>query len=214
MIYSLERFKPRERRSLDAETLEKYRVHFANTLAKYGYLRTEGNDAQFDALCIYLARWYGGKSGKADYPERGLFLYGPPGTGKTSFMRIFSGLFGVEMYTVWDLANIYAVDGARGLWETLRPLSGRPMILDDICNEAVVKSYGNEFPVLAILNQREEAFACHRAPTFFTTNSKGDEVARMYGQPGYSRIVGMCEKIRFGGPDMRRNPPQGGQENG
>lgn len=217
MIFNLEHFKPRERREAPPEKLADYAAHFAGVLRKYGYLRTEGNEAQFDAVAAYFARWYAGSSGEADYPQFGLFLYGPPGTGKTRALQIFSGLFRVEFLSLWNLSAVYACDGARALWETLRPLEAHPLILDDICNEQSVKSYGNGFPVREILDQRENSLRYHGAQTFFTTNACGPEVEDKYGIAGYSRIVGMCEKIKFGGPDMRRNPPttvQGGAEHG
>lgn len=208
MIINLEKLIPRQRKDPEPERLDALEKHYSKALVKYGY---EARDAAaFQKLARYFGRFYAGlplESGAENEitpPEKGLILFGPCGTGKTYAMRIFSGLFKVEIVSALELAQYFEIGGAALFFENTQNFNGRPLVIDEIGGERDTTSYGNKSPVIDFISKREDEYRLDRTLTFFTTNLKNrEELTARYGDRITSRIMGMCEPIKINTKDGR-----------
>lgn len=201
--FDVELKKPRA--ALSAEDRKRYRTYYLEMFPKLGIRVEKDNREALYMAADFFGEWWAGKNGKADFPERGLFIFGAKGTGKTSVMQRFSALFGVEFISVWDLGITFAAGGMQGFWEEVKSFDNAHLIIDDLGNETAVRSFGNELPMPDLIRHRE---VLYRAPgpkyTFFTSNftdRKG--VISAYGDTVFSRIAGMCDFLEFRGRDWR-----------
>ena len=205
MIFNLKTLLPVERKELDAETLEKYKQHYIKTLTeKFGLNRDDSNAAEFDAVACYIARWQAADEGKCDRPAKGLFLFGTPGAGKTTLMKMFSGLCEVQFITMLELTKDFALGQHQRFWKTVDEFNTVPLIVDDLGGEDCTKSYGNEVPIADFIRQREELWKNKGIVTCYTSNAKSrQDITARYGSSICSRILGMCDFIKFNGADRR-----------
>mgnify|MGYP000870291923 CR=1 FL=1 len=208
MIVDLEKLIPRERKDPPPERLDRLESHYAERLKKYGY---EPRDKEaFQKLARYFGRYYAGlpleNGAKNDItpPAKGLILFGPCGTGKTFAMRIFSGLFKVEIVSALELSQHFEIGGAAMFFENAQNFNGKALVIDEIGGERDTLSFGNKSPVIDFISKREDEYRLDRVLTFFTTNLKNrEELAARYGDRITSRILGMCEPVMLKGRDWR-----------
>jgi DNA replication protein DnaC len=205
VIFNLDTLKPKERKELDAETMEKYHKHYINVLtSKFGLMRDDTNSTAFDTVARYIALWQASDEGKCDKPAKGLFLFGTPGAGKTTLMKMFSGLCEVQFITMLELTKDFALGQHERFWKTVDQFNGVPLIVDDLGGEDSTKSYGNEVPIPDFIRQREELWKNKGIITCYTSNAaKRDDITARYGSSICSRILGMCDFVKFTGSDRR-----------
>jgi DNA replication protein DnaC len=161
-------------------------------------------------------------------PASGLFLYGPPGRGKTAqavllLYKQISHLMQVAPTTdrLWYTGIRFA--RADSLFQAIRGAftpGGEETEGDIICGMAVdpdllvIDDLGCEkvsawsAQTLASILAMREAL---QVPTVITSNFAPEDITEMYGTPWgaaiASRLAGMCEPIRFTGPDRRKRTP-------
>jgi len=147
----------------------------------------------------------------------GLMIIGGVGSGKTVLIRAFDRFmtrFNLERYYVdkvnqfniyyttgYDIAEQYSIKGPV-IFEEITQLKYKPLIIDDIGTEPVVKHYGNEIdPVVQILFHRYNR--CEYK-TYVTTNLDGKDLKARYGTRIYSRMKEMFNDIILPGDDRRK----------
>jgi len=149
--------------------------------------------------------------------KKGLMIIGGVGSGKTvlirsfgRFMRRFSldrhyvdkvNQFNIYYITSYDIAERYSINGP-SIFEDITELKYKPLIIDDIGTEPVVKHYGNEIdPLVQILFHRYNR--CEYK-TYVTTNLDGKDLKARYGTRIYSRMKEMFNDIILPGDDRRK----------
>lgn len=205
MIFNLKNLLPVERKELDSDTLDKYQQHYIKTLTeKFGLARDDSNAEPFDAVARYIALWQAADEGKCDRPSKGLFLFGTPGAGKTTLMKMFSGLCEVHFITMLELTKDFALGQHDRFWKTVDQFNSVPLIVDDLGGEDSTKSYGNEVPIADFIRQREAIWKDKGIVTCYTSNAKSrQDITARYGSSICSRILGMCDFVKFTGSDRR-----------
>lgn len=204
MVFDLEKLIPKKRKELSPETRAEYAAHYAKTLQKYGYTRDQQNAEAFDKIADYFGRWYAGTAGECSFPKKGLFISGPKGTGKTTALRIFSGLFKINIVPIEDFTIAFTTGKEEAFWQVACEYSHKHLIIDDVCNEQTVKVYGNKIPLPEFFKIREDLWKTEGIYTFYTSNANGrDEITKLYGDTITSRFLGSCEFIRLAGRDRR-----------
>lgn len=207
MIFNLDRLHRQPLPDMPDDMLDRHTEHYESILRKYGY--DDRNAGAFRELARYLAIYNGGRSTGLDAaqyapPKRGLFLYGDKGTGKSFYLKILSGLFGVEYVPVDLLMRHYEKGSAKAFWTVVEEYNRTALIIDDICNEREIKSYGNASPMADLLIDRHRQWEDNGVLTFFSSNVHSrDELNERYGGPVMSRIIGMCDFIQLTGKDRR-----------
>lgn len=212
MIFTMSELLDRQnrtaaRREPDADALAMMCKSIAHGMQMAGYLRSDKNADSYDALVRYFSRYSMSLKGDCDPPSGGLFLYGTTGTGKTSAMEIFSAMFLVEFLSIHEIGQRFVRYSPDSFWGSFEALQKQPLIIDDIGNEGLVRSFGQPIPISVIINMRADSFKRFGTLTFFTSNSDSSApLAEMYGEATRSRILGMVEKggfLRFDGKDKR-----------
>lgn len=205
MVFDVHSIMPKTRRELDQAKRQEYALHYSRVMQeKLGYIRKPENAASFDAIADYIAIWHAASHGECDYPRRGLFLYGEPGTGKTTAMQLFSGICGVDYIVAADMVKYFVVGGYEAFWDCADRYKYSHLIVDDIGCGDTARSYGNDAPFVEFIRERERIWTEKGVCTFFTSNAKSrEDVTAKYGLNVCSRLLGMCDFLKFGGCDNR-----------
>jgi|GEM_PF-4682142 len=197
MVFDVAKLMPKERKEIDSEKRKEYAKYYAGVLERFGYRRDKYNDEAFSEIADYFGRWFAGTHSESSMPEKGMFLFGEKGTGKTTALRIFSALFKIEMIKVEDLTIAYTIGREEAFWKIANNLKYENLIVDDVCNESIVKSFGNALPMPEFLKAREDLWKYNGIFTFYSSNANcRDEITALYGDTITSRILGSCEFIQ------------------
>lgn len=207
MIFNLQSLIREPLPGMPEELVKEHTAHYAGVLRKYGY--DDRHKKSFSVLAEYMARYNAAQTSKDEYPpyerpRRGLFIYGDKGVGKTLFLKIFSGIFNIEIIPADVLIRNYERGSGARFWAIAEELNRQSLIIDDICNEREIRSFGNESPMADFIVDRFRQWEDNRTYTFFTSNIRNrDELNGRYGGPIMSRVLGMCDFIEITGKDRR-----------
>ena len=205
MVFDLTKITLPARKPIPEEVLQRYTAHYAQVIEeRFNFKSSPENAESFAAVVRYTAHWRAAKEGLGDYPERGLFLFGEPGTGKTTALQLFSGLCDVEMITTDELSKAFALKSGTGFWTLVDDYNTRHLIVDDLGCEENAKSFGNHLPIADFIRERERLWQNSRLLTLFTSNAQDrSSLSRKYGKNVCSRLLGMCDFLKFHGFDHR-----------
>ena len=205
MVFDVHRIIPKTRRELDQSKRQEYARHYAGVMQeKLCYIRKPDNAMSFDAIADYIGIWHAASKGECDYPARGLFLYGAPGTGKTTALQVLSGLCNIDYIVAADMAKAFAIGRYEAFWEIADRYRFCHLIVDDIGCGDTAKSYGNDAPFAEFIRERERSWTEKGICSFFTSNAKSrEDVTARYGLNVCSRLLGMCDFLKFSGGDNR-----------
>ena len=205
MVFNIEKLMPKPRKELDPAKRKEYAEHYATVMQeRFGYIRKPVNAEAFDLIADYIGQYRAAMREECDYPKRGLFLFGEKGTGKTTALQLFSGFCDVDYLTVSSLTRVFSLGSFADFWKEVDEYKHRPLIVDDLGCEENHRSFGNEMPIADFIREREILWKEKGVCTFFSSNAKGrEDVAKRYGESVCSRILGMCEFVKFTGNDNR-----------
>lgn len=205
MVFDLRAIMPKERNTLDEQKQKEYADHYAKVMQEqFHYHRTPDNAAAFDQVALHIGLWYAASKGECDHPKYGLFLFGEPGTGKSTALQLLSGLCGIDYIVAADMAKVFVIGGYEAFWEFADRYKFSHLIVDDIGCGDTARSYGNDAPFVEFIRERERIWTEKGVCTFFSSNAKSrNDVIERYGVNVCSRLLGMCEFVKFGGVDYR-----------
>ncbi|MFC5204588.1 ATP-binding protein [Streptomyces kaempferi] len=138
---------------------------------------------------------------------RSLLLLGPTGTGKTH-----QAYGAIRDLALAGVAARWVVTTAADLYAALRPRHGidseaefrryrdaSVLLLDDLGAERKPTEFTEEIN-FRLINWRYE----NHLPTLITSNLVPKEIGARLGDRVTSRLIEMCERVVFSGPDRRR----------
>jgi DNA replication protein DnaC len=138
---------------------------------------------------------------------RSLLLLGPTGTGKTH-----QAYGAIRELAVTGVAATWVVTTAADMYAALRPRHGidseaefrryrnaSVLLLDDLGAERKPTEFTEEVN-FRLINWRYE----HQLPTLITSNLVPKEISERLGDRVTSRLIEMCQRVVFKGPDRRR----------
>lgn len=138
---------------------------------------------------------------------RSLLLLGPTGTGKTH-----QAYGAIRELAVSGVAASWVVTTAADMYAALRPRHGidseaefrryrnaSVLLVDDLGAERKPTEFTEEVN-FRLINWRYE----HQMPTLLTSNLVPKEISARLGDRVTSRLIEMCERVVFKGPDRRR----------
>jgi DNA replication protein DnaC len=138
---------------------------------------------------------------------RSLLLLGPTGTGKT-----YQAYGAIRDLALAGVAARWVVTTAADLYAALRPRHGidseaefrryrdaSVLLLDDLGAERKPTEFTEEIN-FRLINWRYE----NHLPTLITSNLVPKEISARLGDRVTSRLIEMCERVVFAGPDRRR----------
>jgi DNA replication protein DnaC len=136
-------------------------------------------------------RWY--------LSERGVMLRGNTGVGKTLLFKTLR----VNVYN----ANWIARKPFEELDTWLDDVAADEICIDDLGNEQTVVQFGQrDEPLRRVINHRADNA---KVLTHCTTNLGANQtegaglIRQRYGDPAFSRLLGMCKPFELTGPDRR-----------
>ena len=136
-------------------------------------------------------------------PVKGLAMFGSVGTGKTTALTIIAAACRWQMFTFYELARHYEVDGGEWLDDWLREISREHIVLDDLGAEGESKHYGTALPVADIVCDRYDRWKHQGQRTYYTSNLTADDRVRRYGARVCDRIAEMCDVVPCVWPSFR-----------
>jgi DNA replication protein DnaC len=138
---------------------------------------------------------------------RSLLLLGPTGAGKTH-----QAYGAIRELAITGVAARWVVTTAADMYGAIRPRHGidsetefrryrdaRVLLVDDIGADRTPTEFVEEVN-FRLINHRYE----HHLPTLVTSNLLPKELADRLGDRVTSRLVEMCQRVVFEGPDRRR----------
>lgn len=138
---------------------------------------------------------------------RSLLLLGPTGTGKTH-----QAYGAIRELAITGVAATWVVTTAADLYAALRPRHGidseaefrryrnaSVLLLDDLGAERKPTEFTEEIN-FRLINWRYE----NHLPTLITSNLVPKEISDRLGDRVTSRLIEMCQRVVFKGPDRRR----------
>lgn len=138
---------------------------------------------------------------------RSLLLLGPTGTGKTH-----QAYGAIRELAVTGVAATWVVTTAADMYAALRPRHGIDseaefrryrnasiLLVDDLGAERKPTEFTEEVN-FRLINWRYE----HQLPTLITSNLVPKEISERLGDRVTSRLIEMCQRVVFKGPDRRR----------
>lgn len=138
---------------------------------------------------------------------RSLLLLGPTGTGKTH-----QAYGAIRELAITGVAASWVITTAADLYAALRPRHGIDseaefrryrnasiLLVDDLGAERKPTEFTEEVN-FRLINWRYE----HQLPTLITSNLVPKEISARLGDRVTSRLIEMCERVVFKGPDRRR----------
>lgn len=138
---------------------------------------------------------------------RSLLLLGSTGTGKTH-----QAYGAIRELAITGVAARWVVTTTADLYAALRPRHGidseaefrryrdaRILLIDDLGADRKPTEFTEEVN-FRLINHRYE----HGLPTLITSNLLPKEIAERLGDRVTSRLIEMCERVVFKGPDRRR----------
>ena len=141
------------------------------------------------------------------FQGRSLLLLGPTGTGKTH-----QAYGAIRELAITGVAARWVSTTTADLYAALRPRHGidseaefrryrdaRILLIDDLGADRKPTEFTEEVN-FRLINHRYE----HRMPTLITSNLLPKEIAERLGDRVTSRLIEMCERVVFAGPDRRR----------
>ncbi|WP_394436197.1 ATP-binding protein [Streptomyces sp. SGAir0957] len=141
------------------------------------------------------------------FQGRSLLLLGPTGTGKTH-----EAYGAIRELAITGVAARWVVTTTADLYAALRPRHGidseaefrkyrdaRILLIDDLGADRKPTEFTEEVN-FRLINHRYE----HHLPTLITSNLLPKEIAERLGDRVTSRLIEMCERVVFTGPDRRR----------
>jgi DNA replication protein DnaC len=139
---------------------------------------------------------------------RSMLLLGPTGTGKThqayGAIRELAVTGVAARWVVTTTADMYAAlrprHGIDSEAEFLRYRDARILLIDDLGAERKPTEFTEEIN-FRLINWRYE----HQLPTLITSNLVPKEISERLGDRVTSRLIEMCERVVFKGPDRRRS---------
>ncbi|WP_055693758.1 ATP-binding protein [Streptomyces prasinopilosus] len=138
---------------------------------------------------------------------RSLLMLGPTGTGKTH-----QAYGAIRELALTGIAARWVVTTAADMYAALRPRHGIDseaefcryrdasiLLIDDLGAERKPTEFTEEVN-FRLINWRYE----HHLPTLITSNLVPKEISARLGDRVTSRLIEMCERVVFKGPDRRR----------
>jgi len=155
------------------------------------FLSLQGQKFAWQPEYDEVAAWLDDNSG------RGLFLYGDCGRGKSFLARYV--LPAVILRHTQKVVSVYDVqDMNRNIDEVL---SHHLISLDDIGTEEVSIQYGNRRLAFAEVMDAAEK---QGKLVIISTNLRGDDITRRYGERVFERVIAMTKRIEFKGRSLRQ----------
>jgi DNA replication protein DnaC len=178
---------------------EKEKMTQAEDLIERGYMPFDKDS--FREICTYLAASNG----------KGLLLTGKAGTGKTHLFR--TRFPNTRICTAAKIEQAWRDSGKLegNFWyDTYRLFLSEEqshkvnLIVDDLGQEPVTKSYGNVSEAIEqFVCQRYQEWQTHKVRTLFSTNLTPSELDSRYGRRVTDRLQEMCVLIVMNGKSMR-----------
>lgn len=155
------------------------------------FLSTQGKTFAWQPEYEEIVAWLTGNEG------RGLFMYGDCGRGKSFLARYV--LPAIILNYMQKVVSVYDVQEMnRNLDEVL---SKHIISLDDIGTEEVSMQYGNRrFAFAEVMDAAEK----YGKLVIISTNLRGDDIIRRYGERVFERIISMTRRIEFKGKSLRQ----------
>lgn len=139
---------------------------------------------------------------------RSLLLLGPTGTGKT-----YQAYGAIRELAITGVAASWSITTAADMYAALRPRHGVDseaefrryrnasiLLVDDLGAERKPTEFTEEVN-FRLINWRYE----RRLPTLITSNLVPKEIGARLGDRVTSRLIEMCQRVVFTGPDRRRS---------
>lgn len=131
-----------------------------------------------------------------DNKGRGLFLYGDCGRGKSMLVQYV--LPAIILKYTRKIVSVYDVQQMnKQIDEALRK---HIIAIDDIGTEEITNQYGNKRLAFAEIMDAAEKYG---KLVIISTNLKGEDIIKRYGERVFERIIATTRRIEFKGNSLR-----------